>query len=316
MDRLERLLNLVAALLDTGRLLTAEELGTRVPGYPQPPGTPTFKRAFERDKATLRTMGIPLEVVELQPGNPETPIGYRIRPQRYELPDPGLAPDEVAALHLAATHVRLEGGNATEAIWKLGGVPDGEPGGESLTAAISRAATASLPGSDHLPVLFSAVAERKTVTFPYKGASRTIEPWRLEFRNGAWYLAGWDRDRSDRRTFRLDRLEGPPECGPAGAFDRPATTTPAVTHPWQMGDGEPVEVRVLVDADQAAWAIANSGASTEILDDGSVVLTLRVTNRAGLRSWLVNFLDRAEVLGPPAERDDMVAWLEAAAARR
>jgi proteasome accessory factor B len=311
MDRLERLLNLVAALLDTGRLLTAEELGTRVPGYPQP-GTAAFKRAFERDKATLRGMGMPLEVVDLQPGNPESPIGYRIRPARYELPDLDLEPDEVAALHLAATHVRLDGGHATEAIWKLGGVPDAA---ESVPAAISRAATASLPGSDHLPALFSAVADRQTVTFPYKDAVRTVDPWRLEFRNGAWYLIGWDHDRGDRRTFRLDRLEGPPECGPAGAFDRPASPAPAATHPWEMGDGEPVEVRVLVDADQAAWAVADSGAPASPLGDGSVILTLRVSNRSGLRSWLLNFLDRAEVLDPPAERDAMIAWLEDAAAR-
>src|SRR5581483_7399025 len=120
-DRLERLLNLVAALIDTPRLLTAEELGTRVPGYPEK-STPAFRRAFERDKATLREMGIPIDVVDIQPGNPESPVGYRIRRERYELPDPGLDPDEVAALHVAATQVRLEGGEASAAVWKLGGV--------------------------------------------------------------------------------------------------------------------------------------------------------------------------------------------------
>jgi proteasome accessory factor B len=194
-------------------------------------------------------------------------------------------------------------------------VPDEPTGAGALSAALSRAATASLPGSDHLPVLFGAVAEQRTVTFPYKDTRRTVDPWRLEFRNGAWYLVGWDRDRADRRTFRLDRLEGPPEPGPPGAFDRPATTAPAFTHPWEMGDGEPVDVRVLVDADQAAWAVANSESPAQPLDDGSVILTLRVTNRSGLRSWLLNFLDRAEVLGPPGERNAMVAWLEDAAAR-
>jgi len=113
MDRLERLLNLVAALIDTDRPLTAEEIAERVPGFP-PPG-PTFKRAFERDKATLRSMGVPLDVVVLDPLNAESPQGYRVRRQRYELPDPGLEPDEVAALHLAATSVRLDGGDATAA---------------------------------------------------------------------------------------------------------------------------------------------------------------------------------------------------------
>jgi proteasome accessory factor B len=299
MERLERLLNLVAALLNTERPLTADMIGTRVPGYPEPGGA-AFKRAFERDKATLRTMGIPLEVIELEPSNPESPVGYRVRPARYELPDPGLAADEVAALHVAATQVRLEGGDATAAIWKLGGVPDGA---DAPTAA-------TLPGGDHLAVLFGAVAERCPVTFTYAGAPRRVEPWRLEFRNGAWYLTGWDQDRADRRTFRLDRVEGAPSAGSPDGFTAPAQNEGVATHAWEMGDEEPVDVQVLVDADHAAWAVNDSGAEPAWRDDGSVVLTLRVTNRSGLRSWVLDFLDGAEVLAPPAERAALVAWVE------
>jgi predicted DNA-binding transcriptional regulator YafY len=36
---------------------------------------------------------------------------------------------------------------------------------------------------------------------------------------------------------------------------------------------------------------------------------LTVTNRDGFRSWLLSFLDRAEVLAPEELRADMVAWL-------
>jgi proteasome accessory factor B len=305
-ERLERLLNLVAALLNTERPLPAEELGTRVPGYPST-RTPAFKRAFERDKATLRDMGIPLEVIEVEPTNPESATGYRIRPERYELADPGLEPDEVAALHLAATQVRIDGDAATAAIWKLGGVPDGAD-------TVPRAA--ELPGSGQLPALFAAVAERRTVTMRYRGVSRTVEPWRIAFRNGSWYLVGWDQGRADRRTFRLDRVDGHVESGPPGAFEVPAAAGPVATHPWEVGDEEPVEVTVVVDGDQAQWAMADAGVAGTPSADGGVTLTLRVTNRAGLRSWVLNFLDRAEILAPPVERDAMRAWLEAIAERR
>jgi predicted DNA-binding transcriptional regulator YafY len=307
-DRLERLLNLVAALIDTDRPLTAEEIAERVAGYP-PPG-PTFKRAFERDKATLRNMGVPLDVIVLDPLNAESPQGYRVPRRRYELPDPGLDPDEVAALHLAATSVRLDGGDATAAVWKLGGVPEAAGVG-----VLDRAATASIPGSDHLEALFSAATERRTVTFGYRGGTRTVDPWRLEFRNGQWYLVGRDHDRGEQRTFRLDRLTGAPEMGPAAAFDPPKTTTPVAGHPWEVGDEDPVDVRVLVDADQAPWAVGNAGVIPDQRDDGSVVLTLRTTNRAALRSWVLGFLDHAEIDGPPEERAAMEAWLEDATGR-
>jgi predicted DNA-binding transcriptional regulator YafY len=303
-DRLERLLNLVAALIDTDRPLTAEEIAGRVPGYPSP--GPTFKRAFERDKATLRAMGVPLEVIVLEPLNPESPQGYRVRRQRYELPDPGLDPDEVAALHLAATSVRLDGGDATAAVWKLGGVP---------VDRRDQAATASLPGGDHLEALFAAATERRTVGFGYRGSARTVDPWRFEFRNGHWYLVGWDHDRGDQRTFRLDRLTDAPRPGAPDAFEPPTATSPTATHPWEVGDEDPVDVRVLVDADQAAFAVGNAGVDPERRPDGSVVLTLRTTNRAALRSWVLGFLDHAEILGPPEERQAMAAWLDDATER-
>ncbi|HEY2428154.1 MAG TPA: WYL domain-containing protein [Acidimicrobiales bacterium] len=308
MDRLERLLNLVAAFIDTERPLTADEIRRRVPGYPEEAG-PTFHRAFERDKAALRDMGIPIDVVDIEPDNPESEQGYRIRRERYELADPGLTPDEVAALHLAATHVRLEGGDATAAVWKLGGVP-GDAGG-----MLDGVTTASIPGSDHLPGLFGATAERRPVTFGYRGERRTIDPWRLEFRNGAWYVIGRDHARDGRRTFRVDRIEAPLAPGAAGSFDPPERTDPVSTRPWEMGDEEPVDVEVLVDPDQAEWAVANAGPPAAVGPDGSAHLTLRVTNRGALRSWVLGFLDHAEVLGPPAEREAMRAWLSALAGR-
>jgi predicted DNA-binding transcriptional regulator YafY len=39
-----------------------------------------------------------------------------------------------------------------------------------------------------------------------------------------------------------------------------------------------------------------------------------VTNRDAFRSFVLGFLDHAEVLGPPAIRQDLVAWLEGLAA--
>ena len=45
--------------------------------------------------------------------------------------------------------------------------------------------------------------------------------------------------------------------------------------------------------------------------DGSVVLAGHVTNRSAFRSFVLGFLDHAEVLGPPELRAEMVSWLEA-----
>ena len=117
-QKLERLLNLTAALLDTRRPLSAEEIGRMIPGYPGDPAS--FRRTFERDKDDLREMGIPVEVVMPQ-GTDNTRAGYRISPERYYLPDPGLDPDELAALRLAVGAIRVEGSSEGDAFRKLGG---------------------------------------------------------------------------------------------------------------------------------------------------------------------------------------------------
>ena len=94
-NKLERLMNLTAALLATERPLSREELHTRVPGYPEE--TSSYRRAFERDKNELRQMAVPLSV-EPVPGTDPPVEGYRIPPDEYYLRDPGLEADELAAL--------------------------------------------------------------------------------------------------------------------------------------------------------------------------------------------------------------------------
>ncbi|MDQ1393092.1 MAG: proteasome accessory factor, partial [Acidimicrobiaceae bacterium] len=121
MERLERLVNLVAALLDARQPLSREDLRVRVGGYSD--DDDSFRRNFERDKDVLRQMGMPLVLEPLDQTRPEGATGYRIPRDRYQLPDPGLAEDELAALHLAASAVDVEGAwgrsAATGALWKL-----------------------------------------------------------------------------------------------------------------------------------------------------------------------------------------------------
>ncbi|MFQ5557957.1 MAG: WYL domain-containing protein, partial [Acidimicrobiales bacterium] len=82
---------------------------------------------------------------------------------------------------------------------------------------------------------------------------------------------------------------------------------------WELGDAEPIEARLRVDTDQAAWARHAAGTTGETMADGSVVLTLQVRNPDAFRSFALSFLEHGEVLDPPELRDDIVAWLRALA---
>ena len=299
MHRLERLINLVAALLDAERPLTVEELRERLPGYAEDKAT--FRRAFERDKETLRDLGVPIALEPVAAADPGVE-GYRIPKEAYYLRDPGLAPDELAALHLAASAVRLEGANGVEALWKLGG---------EVSEQGPAPALAALPGAAHLAPLFAAISSRRRVTFGYRGRPRSVAPYLLSFRNGHWYLVA-AADDAGERSYRLDRIESDvTPTGPEGAFEArpPGARRPA--QPWELGEGDPVTARLLVDADQAGWAVGHVGRQSveEWRADGSVVLAVPVANRDAFRSFVLGFLDHAEVLSPPELRDDLVAWL-------
>jgi proteasome accessory factor B len=299
-DRLERLVNLTATLLDTRRPLTLEELADRVePKYPAE--LSARRRQFERDKETLRELGVPITVESVDGFGAEQ--AYRILPADYYLPELDLDDAELAALHLAVTAVRLEGGAGLEGLAKLGGFT-----GEGVDVALAEVEVSPL-----VATLFDAVNRHASITFTYREATRRLDPYGVVLRFGHWYVVGRDRDRDAPRAFRVDRIEGTPDVGPAGSFEPPPATDPAafVRDPLTYGDDQPVEARVLVDAARAALVVDSLGEQAVLArrPDGAVEVELPVVNRDAFRTWVLELMEHAEVLAPPELRDDIVDWL-------
>jgi proteasome accessory factor B len=304
-SRVERVLNLLSLMLDTRVPRTREEFVREVAGYPEQPDA--NRRAFERDKEILRGMGVPITMETIGDGGE---FGYRVRPEDYCLPDLDLTADETAALRVAVSAVSLGDQTGHGALMKLGGV------GDQPAPPI-----ASLPIAPALATLFEAFRHRAVVTFAYRGETRTLEPWGLTSKRGHWYVVGHDRDRDAVRAFRADRIDGDVEIGSENAFAVPAEFR-AEDHiedrGWLMGDAEPVTVRLAIDADHLDGARAALGADASVTDEttatGDRVVELTVTNRAALRSFVLGFLEHAEVLEPADVRADVVEWLRAVAA--
>ncbi len=302
-DRLERLTNLVLALLDTERPLTIHQIADAVTGYPE--GAEARRQAFERDKRTLREEGIPIAV---EPVESEEQWGYRIRPEDYYLPSLGLDHDEQVALNLAVAGVHLDEGSGRGALVKLG-----------VADADSPSPVASLPSLPQLPRLHEALRARASVRFGYRGEERRVEPYGLLFRSGFWYLVGRDQARQALRTFRVDRMDGRLVVGEAGAFEPPADFDAATAfpeEPWRLGEGEVTLAEVLIDQWQAPLVEAELGESAvvERRRDGSIVVRLEVANEDAFRSWVLGLLDHAVVLSPAPLRQRMKTWLEREAA--
>ena len=211
----ERLLNLVIALVNTAGRMTKEQVRTSVAGYQEAPSDDAFERMFERDKDTLRDLGIPiLTVTDAGHGDD---IGYRVDLDAYALPPLDLTAGELGVLAMAAQVWQDQAVRAdtTRALTKLRAVGDA-PESTDLVAGLAPRVRA---GGGAFGPLVDAVQARQAVRFTYRAATtgevreRTVEPWKLLARRGGWVLVGRDRDRGASRSFRLSRHRG---CGPDG----------------------------------------------------------------------------------------------------
>ena len=193
--------------------------------------------------------------------------------------------------------------------------PTADRGDPGLHAALT-----SIPSDPALEPLFQAIAERRTVTFAYRGgsggadpAARTVEPWRLDFHRGRWYLTGWDRSREGERNFRLDRIDGRVEQTGEAATVAPSRSSAEGPRPaWEIGAEEPVAARLLVDQDRVEGAARQLGpnVTAEPGPDGSVIFTVPVVRYDAFRSFVLGLLDHAELLEPVGWRDDLTSWLQ------
>lgn len=193
-DALERITNLVALLLEARAPMTAEQIAHELAGQ-YPPGLAALRGAFERDKATLKEIGVPVEQVVLA-GSDAGKTAYWVDRRRYELTDLDLTADERAALEFAVATVRLA--DATFGLLKLGS-----------SATEPSPIVANVPDLPALPALRDAVARRAEAQFTYRGTARRLHPWALLLRHGFWYVIGFDLGHGEERTYRVDRIEGP-----------------------------------------------------------------------------------------------------------
>lgn len=232
--KLQRWIDLLAAMLSRTYPVTFEELRREVPAYAAGQGA-SLMRMFERDKDELRAFGVPIETVPTSDGLDST---YRLRRQDFYLPFIAVAtsgraagrsatpaegyrmlaqlafePDELHAVAEAAARVRQLGDpslatDVDQAMRKLAfdlppdALPDGaderilaEPVDEKTFATVAR-----------------ALLDRKLVAFDYHAMSsdqtthREVEPYGLAFLGAHWYLVARDRDRAELRTFRVSRM--------------------------------------------------------------------------------------------------------------
>ena len=297
----ERLLNLLALLTHRSQPMTLREIRRELSQWY--PGSEQAARAkFERDKTTLRSLGVPIQIVVLG-GEQAGESAYSVDRREYELADLRLSSDELDALQLALATVRIGARAGTEALWKLGG--------EQLLG--STTSVDLTIGDDALDALADGVLRQQSVQFRYHGETRSVDPFGLLCRSGRWYLVGHDHLRDDQRVFRVDRIEGSVSVAGPSRVPRPPGLDLAravKTDKELLGEGTTARVRVEAGFARAVEREMGSAAILHRLDNGSIDVAVPCGNLDAFRTWVLAMVDRAVVLEPRDVRAHVVSWLE------
>lgn len=325
-SKIQRWLDLLAALLRRNYPVSFEQLIDEVPGY-QDPGqqVESRRRMFERDKDELRSFGIPILTQE----NSDGEVGYQLRRKEFYLPYlmvleegrerrleptldkhgyralPTLAfePDELRAIEDLAHRLPALGvpsvlEDARSALRKLGATPPAQEehaGAQALAAVFDE--------------LNDALSRRKAVTFRYRSlnsdshTTRTVHPWGLFFLGHHWYLAGPEAGDTVVKNFRLSRIseakvnpkrpQTPDHQIPAEFQLREHARSKQA---WELGSTDAVEATVaILHANGATRQVARLGEPVEGHADRRRFSVRRLDTFA---RWLLGFAGMVTPLEP------------------
>ena len=310
MAPLERLLNLVALLLESGRPLTFEQIRETLDAYGSE-NLDSAKRKFERDKDILREFGIPLRMADTDVWGVEQ--GYEIPKDEYYLPEIAFTAEEITALFVAAQSGTEELA-AEQGVRKLlygsdGGILVGRAGGPLVSGSDARGprviAAAEAAGA-HRHVRFGYRTSQGVV------ADRDVDAYAVVFRGGHWYLVGYDHEREEVRAFRLSRCTTDPvDVGEGSAPpDGFHAADQLEGSPWvAVGDERAV---VAFAPDAAVLAEGSLAGATRLRerDDGWVVLAVPAPDEGSMAALVLGYGPSAEVVEPATLRREVVRRLQ------
>ncbi len=335
MSKLQRWVDLLAALLRRNAPAPLEELVQDVPGYLRIKQKPALRRAFERDKDELRSFGIPI-TTEDDAGEGQ---GYRLRRENFYLPYLSLLQasgqrksattrprdaygyrtlsqlafeqDELDAIVAAAQRVRSLGDPnlaelAGSALRKLAFDLPLDSGVREEPTLILRQELREL-AVDILELLDQAMRDRKRVTIEYhtmssgRDSTRTVEPWGLFFLGSQWYLAA--NVGGTLKNFRVSRIssaEVNDKQPGTPDFDIPAgfdlRAHARSRQAWELGDASAVEA--IVDFAGSSGATVAARRLGEPVEGSQTQRRFQVRRADPFLRWLLSFAGEAQPIAP------------------
>lgn len=271
----ERLFSLILALIASREGLTKGEILRTVRGYSEQydfKANPTLDKLFDRDKATLRDLGVVIDTIELPGEEGQTHnVRYSVSRRTYDFPDDvTFSQQEMALLQLAATAWREASlsSDSVHALTKLKSL--GIVANEPLLGVAPRIRTQERSFSR----IEAALDDEAIISFMYlkpgqvKAQLRTVAPLGLTNWRGRWYLLAHDFDAGAERTFLLSRVVSDPKKQGQERHDRPVEDYSARLEAElnDLASKNSAVVVVSPDSDAQVQLAGRTGSSVELTE--------------------------------------------------
>ena len=315
MNRTERLLDLITYLLNAREPVSWQEIKNHFPEDYAQGVEESNQRKFERDKAELTSLGIP---IDYHSGAGTQKEGYSIEKEKLFLPEVRFNPQESSLLMLSASAVLEQNdfpyrGQLESALHKITSINDHiSPPPEAIT--ITYGGEAGSDRSRWVSEIQDALDRRKTVSFSYHAFStgktfrRQVDPYGMVFRRGTWTLVGWDHAREDLRSFVVTRMKGMTiNSRRPGTPDYDIPQSFALKRyqnqqQWELDLHKPVQVTIQVSDHRLPELLPQL---TTAKKKSKGTFELNVTNRSGLISWVLSQKTDVKILAPEEIQNEL-----------
>lgn len=165
--------------------------------------------------------------------------------------------------------------------------------------------------ADLFQALKWAIINRKVIRFSYASVKgqilgREVEPLRLCFKGGAWYLYGYCRERRDYRFFKLKRIRETEET--EEVFNR-EYIEPVSDKPEDVYRAQTVDLTLKISR-EAAYRVYDEFEKYEQLEDGSFLVNIKFPDNEWLMYYIFGFGRNIEVIAPVEIRNRVQAELK------
>lgn len=311
MSKISRMMDIIM-YMQAGNTIKAQQLADMLE---------TDLKTVYRDIESLRIANIPIE------SKPGRYGGYYI-PKSFYFKAPRLTPEEIAVLFFAGEILVKKNGFLFEkyfksALSKLKNTLAKEEikiSSDKISSISYEIETLKTKLWENIfYIIEKSISEKKSIEVDYYTASRdevrrrTLDPYHVIYKSGAWYLIAYCHWREDVKIFRVDRIKSINETQKSFKVKKGFSLREYLKNSWQITRGEEVEVVVRFFPPASRFVKEMVWLPTQKIveeEDGTLLFSAKVSGLLEIKRWILGYGNQAEVLEPQSLRQEICSEIK------